>query len=132
MEKNMGKSSTLKLYTLHFPGAPWFKSFRAAFNLEEAVAAWGGEFLPRLGGICRSSHDANELGTCGILRFAPHLFRPMDDTDIALGAASNGDNVVYTEGGLGLSAKRGETVELIVREHGLLYNAEEIREAFGA
>ncbi len=112
----------LKLYTLHYPGATWFKSHRAAFSLEEAVAAWGGEFVPRAGGICGCSSDPNELGTCGTLRFAPHLFRPMDDIDVALGASLNGATRVYTEGGLGLAAGSTETVELIVREHNLLYD----------
>ncbi len=114
-------AAVLHLFTLHYPGLSRFKSFRVARSLEEAVAAWGGEFVPRPGGICTCSSDVDELGTCGVLRFGPQLFREMDTTDQALAGCLPGD-VVYTEGGLGLLAWRGQTVELVVRQHSLLYD----------
>jgi len=112
--------SKLYLFTLHYPGDPESKSNRAAPSVEAAVAKWGGEFVPRKDGICRSSHDPSELGFCGLLRFAPSMFREMDDVDRELAGSLPGV-VVRTEGGLNLLAERGETVELVVRRQDLLF-----------
>ncbi|KKW32920.1 MAG: hypothetical protein UY76_C0013G0008 [Candidatus Uhrbacteria bacterium GW2011_GWA2_52_8d] len=107
---------THHLYTLHF-GEHDFRivSARVDESPNAAVTAWGGEFLPRPGGMATSSRDPDQLGICGTVRFAPHLFREMEDTDIALTGVLPG-NVVYTQNGIALLANRGETVELTLRQ----------------
>jgi len=107
------------LFTLHYGQKEFrIKSARVAQTPQEAAAAWGGELIEREGGICTTSQDIDELGICGVVRFAPHLFRSMDETDRALAGMLSGD-VVYTEGGIGLLANRGETVDLTLRRTNL-------------
>lgn len=107
------------LFTLH-NGAKEFRivSARVGETPRQAAMAWGGKFIPRPGGMTRSSSDPDELGVCGVVRFPPELFREMDDTDIALAGGLPG-NMVYTRGGIALLANRGETVELTLRQTNL-------------
>jgi len=103
------------LFTLHYGDQDFrIKSARLAETPEAAVKAWGGEFIPRSGGICAASSQPDELGICGIVRFGPHLFREMDETDRNLAGMFRGD-VCYIGGGIGLLAFRDQTIDLTLR-----------------
>ncbi|MBI2041974.1 MAG: hypothetical protein HYT20_03075 [Candidatus Nealsonbacteria bacterium] len=84
-----------------------------ARSAKEAASILGGEYIDRAC-VLASSPDSNALHFAGTVRFAPELFRPMDETDRAL-AGLYGGSGVYERGPLHLLT-HGGPVELLLYE----------------
>lgn len=112
------------LYTLHWAEDDFrIKAACVADSPEAAAKTWGGEYIPRPGGVCQVASNPDDLGLCGQLRFGSHLFQEMDDTDCALAGILSGD-VVYHRHNLGLLTHRGSDVCLFLRQKGLVIDAD--------
>jgi len=107
------------LFTLHQDLRARFHGAVLARNPYEAASLLGGEFTERPSGICTSSSNPDELGLCEVIRFRPDLFHEMNADDEALAGSLAGD-VCYTRKSFGLLAKRGETIERLLRRHPII------------